>query len=287
MIVMTILQSSALEKMNKVMNLRGFASLTRKSYLSHLKLLFKYCNKPPEMITADDINEYLNSRINSGLSYFTIDLDCSVFKLFFNTVVKNHNWSDEDIIRPKLKKKLPAVLSREEVFTILNHIDNLKHRVILSTAYSSGLRISEVLNLKLCDIDSKNMIIKVRCGKGGKDRMTVLGEKNLDILREYWKLYRPDDFLFPGTIKGKPIAARNIQFVFKVAKEKAGVKKPATVHTLRHSFATHLLDKGTDLRTIQVLLGHESINTTCVYLHLSTSRIASVKSPLDGGDFDA
>jgi len=173
-----------------------------------------------------------------------------MLKIFFYTVLKR-NWSDDIIVRPKKKKKLPPVLSRDEILSIFDNIDNLKHKAVLLTAYSSGLRISEVLNL--------------------------------NVLRDYWKLYRPKDFLFPGTIEGKPIAARNIQYVFKAALVKAGVNKPATVHTLRHSFATHLLDNNTDLRTIQVLLGHTNINTTCIYLHLSTNRIASVKSPLDGG----
>jgi site-specific recombinase XerD len=124
-------------------------------------------------------------------------------------------------------------------------------------------------------------------GKGGKDRFTILSQENLRVLREYWKLFRPDYFLFPGYIKGKPLSARHIQQIFQEAKARAGILKPATVHSLRHSFATHLLDQNTDLRTIQVLLGHSDISTTALYLHLSVKRIAAVQSPLDGGDTDA
>ncbi len=202
----------------------------------------------------------------------------------FNSVL-NCNFSDEVIVQPKRLKKLPYVLSKEEILSILNHISSLKHRTILLTIYSSGLRISEVLNLSVADIDSVNMLIRVRGGKGGKDRFTILGRDNLLILRRYWSVYKPEGFLFPGKCPGKPLAARNIQQVFKDAKEKAGIVKPVSVHSLRHSFATHLLENDTDLRTIQVLLGHANIDTTCIYLHLSTKRLCSVKSPLDADNY--
>lgn len=275
-----------IEKMKFEMELRGFSKSTMKSYTSHAGLLLRYYKKPANQITPDEIKRYLYHRIKSGISYSNIDISCNAFKLLFNSVLKR-NWSDDVIVRPKKLKKLPPVLSRDEILAILSNIENIKHRTILLTTYSSGLRISEVLNLRLEDIDSKSMTIKVHCGKGGKDRFTVLGKENLAALRQYWKLYRPKDLLFPGLIEGQPVAARNIQYVFKMAKEKAGITKPATVHTLRHSFATHLLENNTDLRTIQVLLGHSNINTTCIYLHLSKHRISLVKSPLDGGVNDA
>ncbi len=155
------------------------------------------------------------------------------------------------------------------------------------TTYSSGLRISETLYLRVSDIDSVRMMIRVNLGKGNKDRLTVLSLENLKMLRAYWTLYRPTDLLFPGLVQGKPISASNIQHVFQIAKNKAGILKPATVHTLRYSFATHLLDNKTDLRTIQVLLGHNDISTTALYTHLSSQHIASVRSPLDGCDPNA
>lgn len=271
------------EQMLFEMDLRGYSPQTKKHYLSHIRLLENYLNKPLDQVSPEEVKQYLHYRIKSGISYSSIDISCNAFKVLFNSVLL-HNWSDDVIVRPKKQKKLPYTLSREEILSILDQVPNIKHKTILLTAYSAGLRLSEVLNLTVSDIDSKNMLIKVRCGKGGKDRFTILGTENLNMLREYWKLYKPKDLLFPGKLDGKPIAARNIQNVFSVAKEKAGISKPVSIHSLRHSFATHLLENNTDLRTIQVLLGHSKISTTCIYLHLSTKRISSIKSPLDGGD---
>jgi len=275
--------SNYYEQMQFEMELRGYSHNTKKHYLSHVRLLESYLNKPLDQVSPEEIKQYLHHRIKNGFSYCNINISCNAFKVMFNRVLKR-NWSDDVIVRPKRKKKLPYILSRDEILSILEHIPNLRHKTILLTAYSSGLRISEVLNLAVSDIDSKNMLIRVRCGKGGKDRFTVLGEENLHMLRHYWKLFKPNELLFPGLITGKPVAARNIQQVFKSAKEKAGISKPVSVHSLRHSFATHLLENNTDLRTIQVLLGHADIRTTCIYLHLSTKMLYSVKSPLDGGE---
>jgi integrase/recombinase XerD len=277
--------SEHINQMKFEMELRTLSIPTQKHYLSQIKLIERHFNKSCPTITADEIKLFLHFRIKSGISYSNVNIACNAFKVMFNAVL-NRGWSDGVIVRPKKLKKLPPVLSRIEVLSILNNVSNIKHRTILLTAYSSGLRISEVLNLKIQDIDSDNMRIKVRSGKGGKDRFSLLGNKNLKALREYWNLYRPTDLLFPGLIKGKPLVPRNIQRAFADAKLKAGITKPATVHTLRHSFGTHLLENGTDLRTIQVLMGHSNINTTCIYLHLSTHRISTVKSPLDGGDIN-
>lgn len=271
------------EQMIFEMELRGYSTSTKKHYLSHIRLLEAHLNKPLDQVQPDEIKQFLHHRVKCGISYSNINIACNAFKVMFNCVLKR-NWSDAVIVRPKRLKKLPYTLSTDEVVAILNQVSNLKHKTILATAYSAGLRISEVLNLSVFDVDSKNMLLKVRCGKGGKDRFSVLGNENLLLLRRYWKVYQPVDLLFPGLIPGKPVAVRNIQQVFKVAKEKAGIDKPVSIHSLRHSFATHLLENNTDLRTIQVILGHSDIRTTCIYLHLSTKRISSVKSPLDGGE---
>ena len=278
--------SNYCEKMKFEMELRGYSQYTQKHYLSHVRLLEGFIGKPLDQVSPEEIKQYLHHRIKNGISYSNINISCNAFKVMFNSVLKR-NWSDDIIVRPKRQKKLPYILSRDEILSIIDYIPNVKHQTILLTAYSSGLRISEVLNLAVSDIDSNNMLIRVRCGKGGKDRFTMLGEENLRILRHYWKLYKPKKLLFPGLIAGQPVAARNIQQVFKIAKEKAGISKPVSVHSLRHSFATHLLENNTDLRTIQVLMGHASIKTTCIYLHLSTKRISSIKSPLDQGDANA
>jgi integrase/recombinase XerD len=273
-------------QMKSEMELRGFSPQTMRHYLTHLRLLEKHYAKPAPLISANELKEYLLYRVKSGISYSNINISCNAFKLFFNKVLQC-NWSDDVIIRPKRLKKFPCVLSRQEILAIIDQVGYLKHKAILLTTYSSGLRISETLNLRVSDIDSKQMLIRVVQGKGGKDRFSILSQENLRVLREYWKLFRPDDFLFPRYIKGKPLSARHIQQIFQEAKAKAGILKPATVHSLRHSFATHLLDRGTDLRTIQVLLGHSDISTTALYLHLSVKRIAAVQSPLDGGDTNA
>ena len=278
--------SSHLQNMKFEMELRGLSPQTQRHYLSHLRQLEKYHDKPAVQLSPDELKHYLHYRIKAGLSYSNVNISCNAFKLFFNKVL-NYNWSDDVIIRPKRPKKLPCVLSKDEILSITDQVVNLKHKTILLTTYSSGLRISETLNLRISDIDSKNMTLRVNLGKGNKDRLTILSLENLKLLRLYWNLYRPTDLLFPGLINGQPMAARNIQYVFQLAKHKVGIVKPATVHTLRHSFATHLLNNKTDLRTIQVLLGHNNISTTALYTHLSTQHISSVRSPLDGCDSDA
>jgi len=272
--------SSHLQKMMFEMELRGLSPQTQTHYLCQLRLLERHLNKTALEISPDELKLYLYYRIKSGISYSSINISCNAFKLFFNKVL-NFNWSDDVIVRPKRPKKLPYVLSQDEILSIMGQISNVKHKAILLTTYSSGLRISETLNLRVSDIDSKNMLLRVNQGKGSKDRLTVLSLENLKQLRLYWKLYRPTDLLFPGSIKGKPLVPRTIQYAFQIARHKAGITKPVTVHTLRHSFATHLLENHTDLRTIQTLMGHGDISTTAKYIHLSTLHISSVKSPLD------
>jgi len=275
--------STHLQKMIFEMALRGYSPQTQNHYLCHVKLLENHTSKPAPQLTPDELKQYLHYRIKSGIGYSSINISCNAFKLFFNKVL-DYNWSDDIIIRPKRPKSLPYVLSQDEILSITDQVLNLKHKTILLTTYSSGLRISETLNLRISDIDSSAMLIRVNHGKGNKDRLTILSHENLKMLRLYWKRYRPTDLLFPGLLEGKPMAARTIQRAFQVAKDQVGITKPATVHTLRHSFGTHLLEDNTDLRTIQVLMGHSDISTTSLYLHLSTKHISSVRSPLDGGD---
>ena len=184
------------------------------------------------------------------------------------------------IPRVKREKKLPIVLDREEVQKLFTVIRNLKHRCILMTTYSAGLRISETAHLKITDIDSKRMLVKVR-GKGAKERYTLLSKVALETLRDYWKYYRPKEWLFHGNLPSNPISASSIQRIFKKAKQQAGIIKIATPHTLRHSFATHLLEAGVDLHHVQLLLGHRSPKTTTIYLHVTRKDLARIVSPLD------
>jgi site-specific recombinase XerD len=204
----------------------------------------------------------------------------SALKFFFaNTLQKQ--WNAFRIPRCKQRRKLPGVLTREEVESILSATKNLKHRAILMTIYSAGLRIGEATRLKVSDIDSGRMMIRVNEGKGLKDRYTLLGERNLEMLRRYWKAYRPLEWLFPGRNASDPVSISAIQRVFKTSLEKARINKKASVHTLRHCFATHLLESGTDLYYIQRLLGHKSAGTTSVYLHITGKDIGKIKSPID------
>ncbi len=184
------------------------------------------------------------------------------------------------IERPRKEQTLPTVLSEAETVSILSKVKNLKHKCLLMTCYSGGLRISEVLNLKPADIDSSRMLIQVKGGKGKKDRVTLLSVKLLDLLREYYKMYKPGEYLFTGQMGGK-YSSRSAQKVLKEATRKAGIKKKVTLHTLRHSFATHLLENGTDIRYIQSLLGHASPKTTQIYTHITTKGIDQIQNPLD------
>ncbi len=186
-----------------------------------------------------------------------------------------------EVKRPKKDKKLPVVLSKDEVAKILSSVDNIKHKAILMIAYSSGLRVSEVVKLKAEDIDSKRMLIHIKGSKGRKDRYSLLSESALKTLREYWKQYKPTKWLFPGPDKERHITVRTAQRVFEIACSRAEIRKEITIHGLRHSFATHLLENGIDLRYIQELLGHKSSKTTEIYTHVSTKDFTRIKNPLD------
>ncbi|TGE38146.1 integrase [Desulfosporosinus fructosivorans] len=234
--------SSHLQKMVFEMELRGYAPHTQNHYLGHVKLLERHTSKPAPDITPDELKQYIHDRIKSGIGYSSITISCSAFTLFFNKVL-GYNWSDDVIVRPKRPKSLPHILSQDEILSITDQVRNLKHRMILLTTYASGLRISETLNLRISDIDSSAMSIRVNHGKGNKDRLTILSHENLKMLRLYWKRYRPTDLLFPGPVEGQPMSTKTPQKVFLDARKKAGITKPVTIHTLRHSFATHLLEK--------------------------------------------
>jgi site-specific recombinase XerD len=186
----------------------------------------------------------------------------------------------EKIKCPKRRRKLPIVLDLSEVESLFSVTKNLKHKAMLMITYSSGLRVSEAARLKMTDIDSKRMTVRIRQGKGG-DRYSILSQTALEQLRQYWKKYRPTEWLFDGQKKDDHITAHTIQCIFYAAKKRAGITKPASVHTLRHSFATHLIEAGTSLHHVQLLLGHRSPTTTTVYLHVSRLNLSQVISPLD------
>lgn len=269
------------EKMKIDMELRGYSPITIKHYIGQVSMLARYFNKSPEVLGVEEIRKYLHYCImERHLNEGTVSTIYSALKFFYEKTLERE-WKAEKIVRIKERRKLPPILSRSEVKSIFDAVNNLKHKAILMTIYAAGLRVSEAANLKISDIDSKNMQIFIREGKGKKDRYTLLSKANLEILREYWRRYQPKTYLFPGQNPEGPISVRSIEKVFTAAKEKAGIKKKVSVHTLRHSFATHLLEAGTDICYIQRLLGHTSINTTTIYLHLRRMDLLDITSPLD------
>ncbi len=269
------------DQMKRDLELKNYSPKTRSCYLASVKSFALHFHRSPEELGDQEIREYLHYLIqDKKASQSAVNQTYSALKFFYETTLKR-DWNGFRIPRAKMSKRLPVVLSQQEVEALFSVIRNLKHRAILMTVYSAGLRLSEVVHLKVSDIDSQRMMIRVQQGKGDKDRYTLLARRTLDILREYWKAYRPRDWLFYSHSFERPLSSRTVQVVFNRAVEHAGIEKPASVHTLRHSFATHLLEAGTDLYRIQHLLGHKTPKTTAVYLHLSRKDLVSVTSPID------
>jgi integrase/recombinase XerD len=269
------------QRMIEDMTLRNYADKTIEIYVERVATFAKHFGKSPERLDADDVRTYLLFLIqekHASWSYYGQAI-CALRFLYRITLGKD--WVVEGVASPRKGQKLPVVLSPDEVAQFFEGITSLKHRAILMTAYAAGLRISEVVALRVADIDSRRMTIRIRQGKSRKDRDVMLSPRLLVVLREYWKIARPTDWLFPGDVPGRPITDGSVQRICVRAARDAGLGKHVTVHTLRHSFATHLLEGGTDLRTIQVLLGHRSLRTTAVYTHVSAVALAATQSPLD------
>ncbi len=231
--------------------------------------------------TAEEINRYHRGMVQSQkYSHSTVSQSINAVKFYYQRVLGRHSVRPEDIERPEKPSRLPQVLSKQEVLRILTATENLKHRCMLQLLYAGGLRISEVINLRITDVRSERNLLFIRGGKGKKDRTTLLSQKLLENLRAYYKQYKPKVWLFEGQTGGQ-YTVESIRSVFRASKEKAGVQTKATPHTLRHSFATHLLEQGTDLRYIQTLLGHRSSRTTEIYTHVTSYAIDKITSPLD------
>ena len=269
------------EQMLVDLQLKGVTPRTQRVYIREVGNLAKYFGKSPEELGEGEIKEYLLHLLKERkVSEATYRVYCSGLKFLYKHTLKREGVM-EKILYPKRKRKLPVVLDLSEVQSIFSVTANLKHKAILTITYSSGLRISEVAHLKLTDIDSKRMMVRIRQGKGGKDRYSILSHTALECLRVYWRKYRPKEWLFEGMDKNRHISTSSIYQLFCDAKKLAGITKPASVHTLRHSFATHLIEGGTSLHHVQLLLGHRSPTTTTVYLHVSRLNLAQVTSPLD------
>ena len=262
------------------LELKRYANNTVKTYVSCFeRFINHYPNIEINALDENDVREYLKYLINKNWSNSYINQSINSIKFYYEIVLGMPNRFYE-IERPRKERKLPTVLSKYEVKALIDATSNIKHRCILALLYSGGLRRSELLNLKIKDIDSKRMVIKVNDAKGNKDRYTLLANSVLEDLRTYYLEYRPQNYLFEGQTREK-YSASSILNIIIYASERAGIKKHITPHTLRHSFATHLLENGTDLRYIQLLLGHNSTKTTEIYTHVATNSFNMIKNPLD------
>lgn len=268
-----------LKKLNTEAKLRGFSPQTIKMYLFYNEKLLDYTKKEPVDITEDDIKDFLGYKLSDdSVSNATIALIKAALK-FFYTEILGRNISQ--IKTPKRSQKLPVVLSQTEIKNLLNKTENLKHRLIIELLYSTGLRLSECINLKYSDLDLNDGIGWVRLGKGSKDRIFIISELFKKDLLDYKEKNGSDGKGYIFLVNGKKMTNRGIQHAIKVSAERAGIDKPVHVHTLRHSFATHLLENGVDIRKIQKLLGHSNLQTTQIYTQVSNEEIKKIKSPLD------
>lgn len=274
---MTALRRRMLEDLR----IRNLSTRTQETYIRHVQKFAEHFGRSPDELGPEDVREYqvfLADTKKASWSYF--NQACCAMRFLYRVTLRR-DWTVEHIPFARGEKKLPTVLSVEEVLRLLKAVDNVKQRTLLMTIYSAGLRLSEAVSLQVTDIDSSRMVIHVRQGKGRKDRMLPLSAVLLDQLRAYWRRTRPKRLLFPGQVAGRPMHPTAIQKTVRLAAIKAGIHKHATVHTLRHSYATHLLESGVDLRTIQKRLGHGSLNTTAIYTHVSASRAESGPTPLE------
>lgn len=274
--------TSLRHRMIEDMRVRNLALNTQRSYVEQVSRFARHFHKSPEQLGPEEIRAYQVFLADERkLAPSSVVIAVSALRFVYKISLKK-NWNFEEIIpAPKLPQKLPVVLSPEEVLRFLGCIHSTKHQAILTTCYAAGLRISEAVSLKTADIDSQRMVIHVDQGKGQKDRYVMLSPRLLDILRTWWRVDKPRDWLFPGDIPGQHISAFAVGWACKRARQISGIRKPITPHSLRHAFAVHLLESGTDVRSIQLLLGHRSLTTTARYLRIAISKVCSTSSPLD------
>jgi integrase/recombinase XerD len=271
-------------KMQADLRIRNYAERTQTIYVARVAEMARHLKRSPDALSHEDVRRYLRYlKEEKGVSRSWFVQVIAALRFLYGVTLDRRAMVPY-LPYPRHKRRQPVVLSREEVARLLPAIGNLKHRTVAMTLYGSGLRLSEALGLDLADIDSDRMVIRVRHGKGDRDRQVVLSEVLLDALREYWRAYRPWSYLFPGRDPRRALQGRTVQLAVKQGAQRAGIAKSVTPHVLRHTFATHLLESGTDLRMIQALLGHSSLRTTQIYTHVTTRRLRSVRSPLDDLD---
>lgn len=269
------------QRMIEDMRVRNLSPHTQRLYVERVAKFAQYFGKSPELLGPEDVRTYqvyltYQKGASSSMLQQTV---CALRFLYRNTLGKE--WALPYIPAPKREKKLPMVLSQDEISRFFENLPNLKHRALIMTAYSTGMRVSEVVSLRVADIDSERMMIHIKQGKGRKDRDVMLSPNLLELLRAYWKVARPAEWLFPGQRRGTHLTPKRVHQVCVKASAAAGLTKRATVRALPHSFATHLLEAGANIRVIPILLGHRSLRTTARYTHVSRETICSTSSPLD------
>jgi integrase/recombinase XerD len=268
-------------RMIEDMELRNLAPRTIQIYTARAAAFARHFGRSPEALGSEEVREFLLHLVGEKkVSWCVFNQTVAALRFLYEVTLDRQGVMVR-VRCPKQPKRLPTVLSLDETRRFFGAILGIKHRAILMTAYAGGLRISEVAGLRVNDIDSQRMVLIVRQGKGRKDRNLMLSPRLLALLREYWKVARPTEWLFPGEIPGRPLSVGTVHRICVQAAHAAGLDKHVTVHTLRHSFATHLLEAGTDIRTIQILLGHRNLKTTAVYTHVSPTAVVATESPLD------
>jgi len=269
------------KRMIEDMQLRNLAPATQRNYIAHVAAFARFFGKSPEVLDLEAVREYLlYLATERKLSPEGVNQQVSALKFLYLTTLEMP-WNAVDFPRMKRPHRLPVVLSQEEVVQFFDHVPSVRYRAALMICYGAGLRVSEAVAVKVSDIDSKRNLLRVEQGKGRKDRYAMLSPRLLEVLRVYWRAARPEDYLFPSWRTGKHLSAASLQQACHEAWLRSGLRKRITVHTLRHSFATHLLENGTDTRVIQVLLGHSRIDTTARYTAVTPQLIGATISPLD------
>ncbi len=268
------------QRMTDDLRIRNYSPRTIDTYVRGVASFARHFGKSPDLLGPEHIRDYQKFLVETKKASWSLFNQAVCALRFFYSVSLGRPWLVEHIPFPKQPKRLPVVLSPTELGGFFRAVTNLKHRTVLMTMYAAGLRISEALKLQLADIDSQRLLIRVEQGKGRRDRYTILPSTLLEVLREYWKVYRPQSWLFPGKAPHRPLELSAVQRAAVQARRRAGLAKRVTTHTMRHCFATHLLEAGVDLRTIQLLLGHQSLNTSAVYLHVAAGALQANQKPI-------
>ena len=269
------------QRMLQDMGIRNLATNTQLAYVQQISAFARHFDSSPEALGPEQVRAYQVHLIEDRkLAAGSLSVVAAALRFLYKITLRRP-WNDDDIPMPKRPLKLPIVLSPEEVVRFLACVASTKHRAILTTIYASGLRVSEAVALRPADIDSSRMVLRVDQGKGRKDRYVMLSPRLLEVLRDYWRIERPKPWLFPGDVAGHHISKNAVEQACQKAHRACGIDKPVTPHSLRHAFATHLLEAGTDVRRIQLLLGHRSLATTSRYLKVATSSLCATVSPFD------